>query len=84
MRERIGTCSICGGEVIGHRGAWWGVIPPDPDECSGCGAVRAESVIQMVPRPSGSPRRWTYKDPNGNPWMDTMTWSGIVPHGSAG
>lgn len=55
MTERVGTCSLCGGDVMGHRGGWWSITPPPPDECSQCGAVRAESVIQMVPRPPHFP-----------------------------
>lgn len=48
-RARIGTCSLCGGDVIGHRGAWWAVIPPPADQCSRCGALRADAddVIPM-------------------------------------
>lgn len=45
--ERIGTCSLCGGDVMGHTGAWWSTLPPPPDRCASCGAVRAEDVILM-------------------------------------
>ena len=51
MKKRIGTCSICGGNVMGVRGAWMSVNPPPPDTCSLCGAVRRIDVIEMVPRP---------------------------------
>lgn len=53
MEQRVGTCSLCGGDVIGTRGAYWSVIPPAPDTCSRCGAVaRGQSdVIEMVPGP---------------------------------
>lgn len=47
--QRVGTCSICGGDVVGFRGAWHGTIPPHPDRCVACGAVRSEDVIKMVP-----------------------------------
>ena len=47
MNQRVGTCSLCGGDVIGFRGAWWSTVPPGPDKCSRCGAVRAEDVIEM-------------------------------------
>lgn len=51
MNQRVGTCSICGGDVTGFRGAWMATIPPPPDECTSCGAVSATEVIQMAPRP---------------------------------
>lgn len=49
--QRIGTCSICGGDVMGVRGAFWSIIPPGPDTCSSCGAVAAgqDDVIPMQP-----------------------------------
>ena len=46
--QRVGTCSLCGGEVRGWRGGWWSVEPPPPDSCSSCGAHRREEVIDMV------------------------------------
>ena len=49
MEERVGTCSACGGDVIGYRGAWWGISPPPGDQCARCGAVRADDVIEMRP-----------------------------------
>ena len=49
--QRVGTCSICGGEVRGVRGSWMSVDPPPPDHCVACGAVARADVIQMVPRP---------------------------------
>ena len=51
MRQRIGTCSLCGGDVMGYRGAWHSVLPPPPDKCASCGAVAAgqSDVIEMVP-----------------------------------
>lgn len=51
MRQRVGTCSRCGGDVLGYRGAWQAVIPPPPDRCSQCGAVRRADVIEMVAGP---------------------------------
>lgn len=54
--QRIGVCSICGGEVVGYRGAWMATIPPPPDRCTSCGAVRAADVIEMV-RPGWAPKR---------------------------
>jgi hypothetical protein len=49
---RVGTCSLCGGDVMGYRGAWFGINPPPADSCSRCGAVAAgqSDVIPMVPR----------------------------------
>ena len=49
--NRVGTCSLCGGDVVGHRGPWWGVVPPPPDRCVKCGAVSASDVIPMFPAP---------------------------------
>jgi len=53
MRQRIGTCSLCGGDVMGYRGAWYSVLPPPPDECTSCGAVVASDVIEMGTWPPG-------------------------------
>lgn len=59
METRIGTCSLCGGDVFGHTGAWWGVVPPPPPKCRKCGAVSAQhdDTIPMV-RPHKS-HTWT-------------------------
>ena len=47
----IGSCSICGGDVVGHTGPWWGTQPPPPARCTSCGATQARGpVIKMVPR----------------------------------
>lgn len=51
MNIRVGTCSLCGGDVMGFRGAWGATIPPPKDTCSRCGAVEASDVIQMVKAP---------------------------------
>lgn len=48
METRVGTCSLCGGDVVGIRGAWWSINPPPPDTCSRCGGVSAADVIRMV------------------------------------
>lgn len=50
--QRIGTCSLCGGDVRGYVGAWWGITPPPPAKCVSCNAVVATDVIPMV-RPAG-------------------------------
>lgn len=56
MNQCIGSCSICGGEVHGHVGAWFATIPPPPAQCVSCGATQVRGpVIQMVPRPVGIP-----------------------------
>ena len=47
MQQHVGTCSLCGGKVVGYRGAWHSILPPPPDTCTQCGAVRAEDVIEM-------------------------------------
>lgn len=58
--ERVGQCSLCGGDVVGWRGAWFAIIPPPPDQCSSCGARRAGEVIEMVPsRGGGKTQHWT-------------------------
>lgn len=50
---RVGTCSVCGGDVYGHRGPWFGVVPPSNDECKQCGAVGAwqSDIVPMQPNP---------------------------------
>lgn len=50
MRQRVGSCSLCGGDVTGIRGPWMSVSPPPPDTCSSCGATAQRDVIQMHPR----------------------------------
>ena len=55
MQQHVGTCSLCGGEVMGYRGAWYSVEPPPEDACSHCSAVRAENVIQMMQKPAYKP-----------------------------
>ncbi len=49
MNQRVGTCSICGGDVVGFRGAWWSILPPPPDVCSQCGGRSKSDVVEMVP-----------------------------------
>jgi len=46
--EVIGTCSLCGGDVMGYK-VWHGTIPP-PARCSRCGANRVSQgpVIPMA------------------------------------
>lgn len=41
MQQRVGTCSLCGGDVVGYRGAWCSILPPPPDQCTLCGAIAA-------------------------------------------
>jgi hypothetical protein len=50
MKQRIGTCSICGGPVSVPR-VWFGVVPPTP-KCESCGAVKRDHgpVIDMKPK----------------------------------
>lgn len=57
MLVRVGICSQCGGDVVGYRGAWHSILPPPPDQCSQCGAYRADGVIEMAPPPRSLPRR---------------------------
>lgn len=61
MMQRVGTCSICGGDVMGFRGAWCGVTPPPPDTCSQCGARARGDVIDMVPRRRNPQQNWCDK-----------------------
>lgn len=50
MQQRVGTCSLCGGDVMGYRGAWFSVSAPPEDTCASCGAVRNDDVIKMHKR----------------------------------
>lgn len=52
METRVGTCSECGGAVVGFRGAWMSVNPPPPDYCANCGGVAQQDIIKIHPRPS--------------------------------
>ncbi len=65
MRQRLGSCSICNGDVMGHVGAWHSVLPPPPPECSSCGARTRDDVIAMVPKPSYKTFK-PFKDSSGN------------------
>lgn len=70
MKKRIGTCSICGGDVMGERvDLEYGA---HPDTCSWCGAVRRIDVIQMVP--TLQPRKWLY-----DPLRDRPSQEAIKP-----
>lgn len=57
MATRLGTCSICGGDVMDvDSGEWFSTAPFPPPTCRSCGAVTAASrrdVIPMVPVPAG-------------------------------
>lgn len=46
--KRVGSCSLCGGDVFGVRGIWMSVNPPPPDQCRQCGAVSRSDVIEMI------------------------------------
>lgn len=50
MDRKIGSCSICGGDVVAYEGPWMATVPPPPPHCTSCGAVTADSerVIKMV------------------------------------
>lgn len=52
----IGRCSICGGDVVCHQGAWWGTIPPVP-HCVSCGAVQDNRGPVIPMRPAGTRTR---------------------------
>lgn len=59
MQQRVGTCSICGGDVVGYRGAWMSLNPPPADHCTSCGGVAHSDVIPMHPKPQRPIRDWT-------------------------
>lgn len=65
MEQRIGSCSLCGGDVVGYVGAWMSVNPPPPPKCVSCGAVVANDVIDMV-RPIKMVPRQSNQPPNQN------------------
>ena len=57
MEQKIGRCSLCGGDVVAFRGAWGGITPPPPARCSSCGAVEDDGLptIKMQPRAVHNP-----------------------------
>lgn len=89
MRQRIGTCSICGGDVMGWRGPWGGYSPPPPDQCCNCGAVLAKysphDILPMVPMVSypypykrkigdGDDTVWSHETVKVDRRRDRMPW----------
>lgn len=76
--ECIGSCSICGGDVMAFRGPWAGVGPPPRPRCSSCNAMAARGpVIPMEPpRRSASPEAKTQtKDWAGQATVKKITWT---------
>ena len=70
MNQCIGTCSLCGGQVMAYVGLWGSILPPPPPTCSQCGAVSAASappVIPMVPAPQRIPSFFTITMSGTNP-----------------
>lgn len=66
MDQRIGSCSICGGDVVHWVGAWMSTNPPPAPHCIRCGAVSAASqgpVIPMVPRRDRCASNYPFDDP---------------------
>jgi len=69
MTQRVGSCSLCGGDVMGFRGTWMAVVPPPPDRCSSCGATRGDDVIEMRrPSLSGASRTFSNAADGGSYW----------------
>ena len=60
MHQRVGTCSICGGDVVRYHASF---PPYSPDRCLGCGAVPKGDVIEMVPVPLAPPHSNTGTTP---------------------
>jgi hypothetical protein len=54
MLVRVGTCSLCGGDVMGFEGSWSCILPPPPNKCSRCGAIEKGDIIEMVKSPDPS------------------------------
>lgn len=78
--QTIGTCSICGGSVVGWVGAWHAVIPPPPARCASCGATEARHgpVIPMVPAIQPRP---LMHNPSTEPdgfWVETDPTTGLT------
>jgi len=73
VMQRVGTCSICGGDVMGYRGVWMAVIPPPPDRCLHCNAVSALDVIQMTPSAKPQPRTQTVTSTEVYAWTKDPT-----------
>lgn len=70
MYNVIGTCSICGGDVVAYTGIWMSVAPPSPPSCRNCGAVPAASQAPVIPM---VPRRY----PAIPQWIHTVTLTGL-------
>ncbi len=47
--QRIGSCSICGGDVVAWVGPWMGLNPPPRPHCTLCNATARTDVVPMVP-----------------------------------
>jgi uncharacterized Zn finger protein len=62
MYKTIGKCSLCGGNVVKHQGAWMGVIPPRA-HCDKCGAVEDNAPVIKMKKPNSQRES---NDPNKN------------------
>lgn len=51
--QTIGTCSLCGGEVLAFVGPYFG-MPPEP-QCSSCGAHPARPARPVIPMERRAP-----------------------------
>ncbi len=58
MQQHVGICSLCGGSVTGYRGAWHSILPPPPDTCPRCGAVRDDGTVIPMRAPSPVAQQW--------------------------
>lgn len=66
-KQRVGTCSNCGGTVVGYRGAWMSVNPPPADHCKNCGGLAKSDVIKIHPPVSPRGERSTERPIFGGP-----------------
>lgn len=79
MATRLGSCSICGGEVMAvDSWEWFSTEPLPPPTCRSCGAVTAASqrdVIPMVPVPAVGPLPGLLSPPQpAQPWPPAVNW----------
>lgn len=66
----IGSCSICGGDVVKYMGVWMSILPPPPATCRDCGATESRGPVIPMVSPSGRRERYIATNDTTKPFLD--------------